>query len=90
MGDISPYQWEKGCRVAFYNIETKKECNIVSDLPPVPRDPLGSLDLLNRYHIDPHPQFCTGDEYISYTTTVPGYVTVAFSPVKELARRTEM
>jgi len=89
VGDISPYQWERGCRIAFYNIGTGKEVNIVSDLPlaALTGHPRG---IYERYHIDPHPQFCTGDEYISYTTTVPGYVTVAFSPVKELAQRTEM
>jgi hypothetical protein len=77
VGDIGTYTWEQGCRVAFFNIQSGREVNLVSNLPlaPYPR---------SLYHTDPHPQFCLHDQYICYTTTVFGYVTVALTPVQTL------
>jgi hypothetical protein len=79
VGDINstPDTW----RVAFFNIHTGKEVNIVSNFPPLsfPR---------SLYHIHPHPQFCLGDCYICYTTNVLGTVDVALVSVDHLMERT--
>ena len=77
VGDIDVYSWEKrGCRIAFYNIETGKEVNIVTSLPRHP--------LTDDYHIHPHPRFCAGDSCIAYTTTVKGEADVALTSVAAL------
>jgi len=78
VGDIGTYSWKHtGCRVAFYNVETGKEVDIVSNLP-VPALPRGS------YHLDPHPQFCLSDSQIVYTTTVRGSIDIALVNVRDL------
>ncbi|MCU6707933.1 oligogalacturonate lyase family protein [Paenibacillus sp. J5C_2022] len=82
-GDIGPYTWKDGCRVAFYNTLTSREINIVSNLP---EPPLGR----GRYHTDPHPQFCLNDEWICYTTTVLGAPTVALVETKHLLDQTQL
>jgi len=41
-----------------------------------------------NYHIDPHPRFCIGEEYVVFTTTVRGEVDVALASVAELIART--
>lgn len=82
VGDIGPFTWDAGCRVAFYNTRTRKEVNIVSALPPPPY-------ARKAYHLDPHPQFCLDGRYIVYTTTVLGRVDVALVPVEGLRAATE-
>jgi hypothetical protein len=79
VGDISPVRDQFS--IAFYNIATGKEIDIVSDLPmlPYPR---------STYHIHPHPQFCAGDRYICYTTNVRGSVDLALVSVDQLVART--
>lgn len=79
VGDInaSAEEW----RVAFFNLATGKEIEIVSHFPalPWPR---------RTYHIHPHPRFCLNDRYICYTTNVRGSVDVAIVPVSRLIERT--
>jgi hypothetical protein len=79
VGDINPVRDQ--FRVAFFNIETGKEINIASDLPPLsyPR---------SAYHIHPHPQFCLNDQYICYTTEALGTVDLALVSVDQLVART--
>jgi hypothetical protein len=80
VGDICPGP-DDAWSVAFFNIHTGKEINIVSRLPapPYPR---------RRFHIHPHPQFCRQDRYICYTTNVLGPVDVALVSVDQLVERT--
>jgi hypothetical protein len=78
VGDVGTYSWQStGCRVLFLNRETGRETAIVSDmpLPPLSR---------GSYHLDPHPQFVAGDEWIVYTTMVRGTVDVARTRVADL------
>lgn len=79
VGDINPggEQW----RVAFFNSETGRELDIVSQLPPLsfPR---------RAYHVHPHPRFCLDDRYICYTTNVLGTVDIAIVSVQQLLDRT--
>ncbi|MFA6961754.1 MAG: hypothetical protein WC205_13450 [Opitutaceae bacterium] len=77
---LPPDRPEEG-RVAFYNRETGRKINIVS-LIPYPDDRQQS------YHVHAHPQFCGGDRYICYTTTVLGGIDVAFTLVDELVDKT--
>jgi hypothetical protein len=78
VGDIGTYTWPTtGCRVAFWNVATGKERDIVAKLP-LPPYPRGA------YHIDPHPQFCLQDTMIVYTTTVLGAVDVALVQTRDL------
>lgn len=82
-GDIGPYDWERGgCRVAFFNRMTGREVNIASALP----FPEWGRD---KYHLDPHPQFCVQDRYVCYTTTVTGRVTLAVARVAQLIELTQ-
>lgn len=79
VGDINPqppYTW----RVAFFNIRTGKEINIVTEFPPMPAR--------NRYHTHPHPQFSCNDRYICYTTNVMGTTDMALVSVADLVART--
>ena len=41
-----------------------------------------------RYHIDPHPRFAGGDQYVVFTTTVRGEVDLAVVPTADLIART--
>jgi hypothetical protein len=79
VGDINPAgdDW----RVAFFNLTTRSEIEIVSQLPVLswPR---------RAYHVHPHPRFCLDDRYICYTTNVRGTVDVAIVPVDQLIDRT--
>lgn len=75
--------WWRGCAstVRFWNNDTKKLCELVHRHPVVenwtPEDPC-------PYHIDPHPRFVWGDEWVSFTTTVAGRVDIALAPVQQL------
>lgn len=76
--DQNPYTWAQiPCQVLFYDAQTQKESVIASGLP-APAWPR------NAYHIDPHPQFSPSDQYVVYTTTVTGDVTLALCPVEQL------
>ena len=77
VGDISLRETSEFC-VAFYNIETKKQVEIVTRMPHI--EP--------RYHVHPHPQFCINDQWIVYTSTVHGRSDVALIPVSELIEAT--
>lgn len=68
-------------RVAFLNIQTGREIDIASSLPPLPY-------ARSAYHIHPHPQFCMNDQYICYTTNAFGSVDVAIVSVAQLLERT--
>lgn len=79
VGDVNPVpdQW----KVAFYNIATGKQADIVTSMPPLsfPR---------GRYHVHPHPQFLHGDRFIAYTTNVLGSVDLALIDTAQLISRT--
>lgn len=70
------------CHVAFRNLETGREVEIVNR-PPLARD------VTQCVHLHPHPQFCLNDEYICYTTTVHDRVDVAFVRVDQLIGKTQ-
>ncbi len=86
VGDCGCYKWNERepCSVWFHNRDTGREIPIVSRMPPIPmawRD-------FRAYHIDPHPCFSEDGRWITYTTTAPGFLTVAMAPVEALAART--
>ena len=68
---------ESAFRVAFYNVATGKEVDIASRMSML-------AETGAKYHIHPHPQFCAGDTYVVYTTTVRGQVDVAVARVRDL------
>ncbi len=70
------------CHVAFRNLETGKEVEIVNR-PPLARG------LTQCTHLHPHPQFCKNDEYICYTSTVHDRVDVALVRTEDLIARTQ-
>jgi hypothetical protein len=57
-------------QVVFFDAGTGREANIVTEMPSTPV-PMAS------YHLHPHPQFCSDDRFICYTTMVRGVVDVA-------------
>ncbi len=69
------------CHVLFRDTVTGKEVEIVNRGPLAPH-------LTRCTHLHPHPQFCLGDRYICYTTTVHDRVDVALTPVAPLIART--
>lgn len=69
------------CHVIFRDSVTGKTVGIVN------RGPLAA-NLTRCTHLHPHPQFCLGDRYICYTTTVHDRVDVALAPVADLIART--
>lgn len=83
IGDANP-RFYRGCpsTVNFLNRETGKSVRLV-DNPEMPTY-TGAT-----YHIDPHPRFCIGEEYVVFTTTVRGAVDVALARVADLIARTE-
>lgn len=70
------------CIVYFYDVQTKKQLEIVS------RPPLAE-HLTQITHLHPHPQFVSQDRYICYTTTVHDRVDVALTPVEPLKAMTK-
>jgi hypothetical protein len=85
-GDHGCYNWndKKPCSVWFFNRDTGREIPIVTQMPPPPtewRD-------FRAYHIDPHPCFSADGQWITYTTTAPGYLTAAMAPVAPLITAT--
>jgi hypothetical protein len=85
-GDVNCYRWndKAPCSVWFFNRDSGRETAIVSKMPP---QPLAWRDF-RSYHIDPHPSFSEDGRYIAYTTTAPGYLTVALAPVDPLVQAT--
>lgn len=83
--EIDGKKWYRGCksRVHFYNTETKKYINIVTENPALytREEPCG-------YHIDPHPQFALGDTVVMHTATVTGRVSAAVTDVEPLLEQT--
>ncbi|MBR6789694.1 MAG: hypothetical protein IKM31_02360 [Oscillospiraceae bacterium] len=82
VGDQTPYLWsERDCEVLFYDRQTNKEIAVFSALPepPVRR---------GNYHMDPHPQFVCGGQYIVATATVGvETATVSITPVDKLLEK---
>ena len=70
------------CHVAFRNLLTGKEVEIVNR-PPLARH------LTQCQHLHPHPQFCHNDRYICYTTTVHDRVDIALVRTEDLIARTK-
>lgn len=69
------------CHVAFRNLKTGKEVEIVNR-PPLPRDATQCT------HLHPHPHFCFHDRYICYTTTIHGRVDLALVRTEDLIQAT--
>lgn len=67
--------------VSFYNLLTGRSIELVSEAGQPERKSEG-------IHLHPHPRFCCGDRYVSYTTTVTGRVSVALAPVDALIAAT--
>ncbi len=93
VGDICPARDE--WRVAFFNINTGREVDIVTRFPVHPAAGAGSSLSARipgydraQYHIHPHPQFCCRDRYICYTTNVRGTIDLALVSVEQLLART--
>jgi hypothetical protein len=70
------------CHVAFRNLVTGKEIEIVNR-PPLPRN------ITQCVHLHPHPQFCQNDRYVCYTTTVHDRVDIALVRTDDLIARTQ-
>ena len=86
-----PYEgleWWRGCpsMVRFWNRKTGKLADVCSYNPVVegwtPQRPC-------IYHIDPHPRFVVGDQWIMFTATTGGRVEVAVAETEQLIRMTE-
>jgi hypothetical protein len=82
IGDTN-MQFYRGCpsTVQFLNRETGQHVRVV-DNPEMP----GLVGA--RYHIDPHPRFVGGDQFVVFTTTVRGEVDLALVPTADLIART--
>jgi hypothetical protein len=79
----STEQFYRGCpsSVHFMNRRTGKTLRIVSN--PEMKGYVGA-----NYHIDPHPRFCSLDQFVTFTTTVRGEVDLAVVKVDDLVERT--
>jgi hypothetical protein len=84
-GDQNPYNWNERlpCSVWFYDCQNRREIAIVSEMPP---QPLPWRDF-RAFHIDPHPHFSADGQWVIYTTTALGKVSVALTPVEPLRRQ---
>ena len=73
----------RGCpsSVRFLNRKTGRLLKLVDN--PGRTDYTGC-----NYHIDPHPRFCCGDEFIVFTTVVRGEVDLAMVRTEDLIDRT--
>jgi hypothetical protein len=73
----------RGCAssVHFLNRTTGKSMKLIEN--PERTDYAGRY-----YHIDPHPRFCCGDQYVVFTTTVRGEIDVAIAPTQALIDQT--
>ncbi len=78
VADQSPYRWPKeACEVLFYDRLEGRETHLVQAMPAPPwgRHP---------WHLDPHPRFVLGDEWIVYSSSVLGGMDAALCPVSQL------
>lgn len=84
--EIDGEKWYRGSksRVHFFNRETGKYVNIITENPA-----LFTREKPSRYHIDPHPQFAINDTKILHTTTVTGKVSAAITNVEQLIEATK-
>lgn len=84
--EIDGKKWYRGCksRVHFYNTQTGKFVNIVTENPA-----LYQRENQCTYHIDPHPQFTMNDTAVMFTTTVTGKVSMAICDVAQLLEKTK-
>jgi hypothetical protein len=75
--------FSRGCpsTVHFMNRKTGKLVKLVDN--PARDDHAG-----RTYHIDPHPRFNCGDQYVTFTTTVCGEIDLAVASVADLIART--
>lgn len=75
--------WYRGgpTEVWFFDRDTSRELRIATN--PAMDNYIGGI-----YHIDPHPRFCAGGEYVVFTTTVRDQVDVAMVRTKDLIDRT--
>ena len=75
--------FSRGCesRVTFKNLKTDGQIEIA-------HNPELTGEVGSKYHIDPHPRFVIGEEYISYTTTVRGRLDVAFTATVDVLAAT--
>ena len=82
IGD-SNTKFYRGCpsSVHFLNRETGRLVKLV-DNPEMPNH------IGRTYHIDPHPRFSCGDQYVVFTTTLRGEVDVAVARTKDLVEKT--
>ncbi|MBN1565327.1 MAG: hypothetical protein JXA10_15890 [Anaerolineae bacterium] len=82
IGDTNE-QFYRGCpsTVQFLNRETGRSVRVI-DNPEMPNH------VGRSYHIDPHPRFVAGGEFVVFTTTVRGVVDLAVVPVSDLIART--
>ena len=78
--------WYRGCPTStyFYDTQTGKGVPMIHKNPALYRP-----DEPCVYHIDPHPRFVFDDRYVAQVTTVPGQVSVAFTPVAQLKEKTK-
>ncbi len=76
----SPYKPD--CHVAFRNLTTGRETEIVNS-PPL------ADGLTQCGHLHPHPQFCCNDRYICYTTTAHNRVDLALVRTEDVVARTQ-
>lgn len=80
VADQSPYFWaETPCQVLHFDRESGKRTAIASALP---EPPLAHRTGRGTYHVDPHPQFAS--DWIVWTSTVDGRITVALTPAAAL------
>ena len=85
VGDQNPYNWNEKlpCSIWLYDRHTGRETAIVTRMPA---QPLPWRDF-RAFHIDPHPHFSSDGEWVIYTTTALGKVSVAVTPTAPLRRQ---
>ena len=83
--DTSVGKWYRGCSwaVHFYNVDTKKQVDIVTVIPAY-----NTKEKESKLHPDPHPQFVASDRYIASTFNRDGKMTALLTPVKPLMEKT--
>ena len=81
---IASLPWRRGglSAVYFLNRRTGQKLTIANN--PERADYAG-----RNYHIDPHPRFVLGDQYVVFTTTVLGAVDLAIVPTADLLAKTQ-
>lgn len=84
--EIDGEKWYRGCpsRVHFYNTETNRAVNIITENPAV-----FTRQNPSSYHIDPHPQFAVNDSVIIHTSTVIGKPSLTITPTNQLINATK-